>query len=389
MFKLVTLKLKTKIKSKNYMTHKKISLMAAVFMVGIIAVTPIVYADQYDDQIKAIQNDTAQKKQNLNQLNSEAVSFADQINKLQTQINDFQGQINANQAKSDDLQTQIVVAEEELAKQKLMLGKNIKSMYLEGKISTLEILAASKDLSEFVDKQQYRNNVQDQIKKTLDKVNDLKLQLGTQKGQVEQLLKEQQIIRDQLAGQQAEQSRLLSLNKQQQDEYLVQIKTNNTQVKQLQSEQLAAYAAYARRNGVNQYGESGNGGYPSVWADAPQDSLVDNWGMYNRECVSYTAWKVSSTGRYMPYWGGRGNAYEWTGNAKASGIPVSNTPTVGTVAIWGLDDGLGPYGHAAYVELVHKDGSIEVSQYNFTRGKFSRMNVSPNIARNLDYINFQ
>ena len=40
-------------------------------------------------------------------------------------------------------------------------------------------------------------------------------------------------------------------------------------------------------NGAIPPPSSGNGGYPAVWANAPMDSLVDSWGMYNRECMSY------------------------------------------------------------------------------------------------------
>jgi len=42
----------------------------------------------------------------------------------------------------------------------------------------------------------------------------------------------------------------------------------------------------------------------------------------------------------------------------------------------------------AYVEVVNGDGSIEVSQYNFVHGQFSRMHVDAGIAASLDYIYF-
>ncbi len=82
--------------------------------------------------------------------------------------------------------------------------------------------------------------------------------------------------------------------------------------------------------------------------------------MYNRECVSWTAFKVYSSGRYMPYWGGIGNANQWDNNARAAGIPVDSNPRVGDVAV---SHG-GTYGHVMYVESVAGDGSIYVSDYN-------------------------
>lgn len=103
---------------------------------------------------------------------------------------------------------------------------------------------------------------------------------------------------------------------------------------------------------------SGNG-YP--WANAPfPNSIADDWGMYQRQCVSYAAWKVAASGRQMPFWGGRGNASSWDDNARADGIAVSSTPQVGSVAV----SHAGGYGHVSYVEQVYGDGTIRISQYN-------------------------
>jgi formylglycine-generating enzyme required for sulfatase activity len=39
---------------------------------------------------------------------------------------------------------------------------------------------------------------------------------------------------------------------------------------------------------------------------------------------------------------------------------------VGAIAHWGADEGAGSLGHVAYVEAVHPDGSVSVSEYNFS-----------------------
>jgi len=38
--------------------------------------------------------------------------------------------------------------------------------------------------------------------------------------------------------------------------------------------------------------------YPAKWKDVPQDSMFDDWGMYNRECVSFVAWRLYSQNGY-------------------------------------------------------------------------------------------
>ena len=100
--------------------------------------------------------------------------------------------------------------------------------------------------------------------------------------------------------------------------------------------------------------------YPPVLSKAPKDSLVDPWGMYNRECVSYTAFKVAQSGRTMPYWGGIGNAQQWPSNARADGIPVDRNPLKGDIAIAFNSE----HGHAMYVEAVNGRDVI-ISQYNW------------------------
>jgi surface antigen len=252
-------------------------------------------------------------------------------------------------------------------------------MYLEGEISTLEMLASSKDLSEFVDQQQYRDSVQDKIKETLDKINALKVELKSKKDVVEGLLRDQQKMQGDLSASQAEQSRILSLNQAEQNSLDQQIRSNNSQIASLRAAQAAANA---RLGGRAEAGDPGHGGYPGYLDNAFQDSLIDPWGMYNRECVSYTAWKVFQTYGYMPYWGGHGNANQWPASARADGIATGSTPRAQSVAI----SMNGYYGHAMWVEGV-SGNTIRVSQYNYDlAGHYSEMNIS---ASGLVFIYFQ
>lgn len=116
-----------------------------------------------------------------------------------------------------------------------------------------------------------------------------------------------------------------------------------------------------------------NGGYPSLWADAPIDTIVDNWGFYNRQSTSYAAFKVSQSGRVMPY--GFGTAKQWPANAMSRGIPVDTTPQAGSVAI----NINGFYGHAMYVEAVLSDGSMRVSEYDGS-GSYGERTITPDPA---------
>lgn len=367
------------------MKQKKRSIIKNKFLPAILALTLVlsfgqgvlVHADQFDEQINALRAANNENQATANQLQAQADSYQGQINALQGQINTLQTSINANKDKQTDIQNQISAAEAELARQKKVLGDNIRQMYLEGQISTLEMLASSKDLSEFVDKQQYRNSVQSKIQDTLAKITDLKHQLSAQKEEVEKLLKDQETMQGTLASQRNQQNALLSFTEGQKETYTQTIKANNTQIAALRAQQAAANARlFSGANVVlgsacdTAHGDT----YPSPWCSAGQDSMIDSWGMYNRECVSYTAWKVHESGRHMPYWGGIGNANQWDDNARAAGIPVDGSPRAGDVAIKNSM----PYGHAMYVESVNGNGTINISQYNSNlNGQFSRAyNVS-------------
>ena len=383
-------------KIKTMKKSSKVSqIITAKFTVGLLALSSAVLvggtltpslshvlADSYQDQINALNEQNANTRGIVSGLQATAASYQDAINQLQAQINGLQASIDANRAQQAAIQQQIVDAQNQIDQEKAYLANDVKAMYVDGTPTTLEVLATSKNLSDFVDKQEYRTTVQNKLQDTLKKIAALQAELQTKKAQVDLLLSEETDQQNQLASAQAQQASLLNYNQSQQAAYNAQIKATSAQIVQLRAAQAAANKSLG--GGVIA-GDPGHGGYPARWDNAAQDTMVDNWGMYNRECVSYTAWKVYSTYGYMPYWGGSGNANQWPGDARAAGIPTSSTPKADSVAIWNV----GAFGHAMWVEAVNPDGSLWVSQYNYDyQGHYSEMAVSASMARNLTYIYF-
>lgn len=355
-----------------------ITLITAVLLGGATFVGGQVKADQFDSQIQQLESQNSGLQSQSDSLAAVASSYQQAIDALTSQINSLQGNIVNTQTQIDNLQKQIDQAKADLAQQKKVLGENIKTMYLEGDITTLEILASSKNLSDFVNKQEYRNSVANKVKDSVDKINALEAKLQEQQHQQQELLKDLQAQQAQLQTQETQQAQLLNYTEAQKATYDQQISSNNAQIVSLRAQQAAQNRALG---GVPVAGDPGHGGYPAVWNNAGQDTLVDNWGMYNRECVSYTAWKVYQTYGYMPYWGGSGNANQWPGDAAAAGIPTGSTPKVHSVAIWNV----GPYGHAMWVEAVNGN-TIYVSQYNYDlQGHYSEMSIN---GSGLTYIYF-
>jgi surface antigen len=118
---------------------------------------------------------------------------------------------------------------------------------------------------------------------------------------------------------------------------------------------------------------SGVDDYPSRLKNAAQDSLVDPWQFYNRECTSFVAWRLNSENNvpFTDYFQGAhwGNASNWKNAAKSLKIPVDNNPTRGAVAWWAAGSAGSSRGHVAWVQVVG-DSSITIEEYNYLHEGF-------------------
>ena len=360
---------------------KNLPKLTPIIAASVMVVTSIIgpsatYADQFESKIKALEAQKAESQATANQLGQQANGIQGEIDGLRNQIAAIQAQIDINIERYNSLVKQIEDAQAKLEEQKSLLSANIRSMYIEGDISPLEMIASSKNLGDFVDKQEYRDRIKDSISTTMDEIEDLKIQLDEQKREVTRILDEQKTLRGSLD--QAENSAAAKLNEVNQDKaaFDSQVKAQSQEIASLRAQQRAANLS-AFGGGTFVASGNGGGGYPYNNVGYPcwgGGGCVDPWGLYKRECVSYTAFKVQQSGKRMPYFGGRGNARQWPSTASAFGIESGSTPRAESVAI----SYAGPYGHAMWVEAVLPDGRIHISEYNFgVDGRYSERIVSP------------
>ncbi len=368
----VNTKAMSKLKSATVLYHRLRILVVVLAVAGLVGGANLASADQYDNQINALQaqNNTAQNT--VNGLATQASSYQGAISNLQNQVAALQAAIQANQGKQAQLQQQIAADKQEVAQKKSSLSDDIKTMYVDGQMTTIEELATSKNLSDYVDKEEYRTSVQNQLDATIKSIASLEAQLQQQQTQLAIVVKSEQQQNGQLAADESQQQQLLAYNQGQQAAYNQQIQANQKQIAVLRQEQILANQRLVNSGGghVIASGSCG-GGYPADainsygghWGcNYPLDNTLDNWGMYNRECVSFAAWKVYQAYGYMPYWGGSGDANQWPADARAAGISTGSTPKVGSVAIYMGGSG-DPWGHAMWVVGV-SGGMITVQQYN-------------------------
>ena len=370
-------------------SSKRLFIIAvSVVALGLIAPIQLavtnVSADDYDARIRALEQDIARYDAAAAELSTQADTLQREVSRLNNEKATIQAQIDISQAKLNQLNAEIKSNEEKIAKNKDSLGVIIADLYVDDEVSPIEMLASSKGVNEYIDKQEYRSATRDQLTTTIDAIKTAKAELEVQKKDVENVISDQEDQRNLLASKEAEQQTLLNQTRGDEANYRSLSEQSNERKEQLQREQQAAIEAALRAAGAGGgavAGDPNKGGYPANLANSNYyNPIVDPWGMYSRQCVSYTAWKVYQKNGYMPYWGGRGNANQWPGNARAAGITVSSVPRAGSVGVIMA----GTYGHTVWVEDVNANGTINISQYNYYNaggsgwGHYSEMyNISP------------
>lgn len=354
-----------------------VSGMVAPYFSGHVA-----RADKYDDQINAIKLQIADYDNRRNDLRAQADNLQNKIADLQLQQQQIQAQIDLTTAERNSLQQKIVELEAKIKRQATALSESLKTQYLNGEMSALDILMNSHSISDYVDRQTQQKVVSDNIKKSVDSIKSMKIDLEKKKKRTEVLLASQQDQKAALGASRQEQQTLLDQTKGQDAAYQALTKQSNDRIAQLKQQQAAEIAARMRAKGGNRLktaaGTACGGGYPDRWCHAPKDSMVDSYGMYSRECVSYAAFKVASTYGWPSYWTRGGNdAKNWLGRARGYGIPTGSTPKPGAVAVMRN----GTYGHVAWVESVNSDGTFNYSDYNSdNRGNYAmHYNANPGL----------
>ena len=312
-------------------------------------------AADFDTQIQQLNANISASQGQINLLQNQQQSLQDAINILNAQIAAINNQIVTNNARVAKVTADIEAARIKLADKKTVLAENIRTMYQQSTVSSLEMLASSDDFGEYFDRQVYLDQVKDKIQEAMADVQKVKTDLEKQQADLTALLTELKNQQALVASQKAQQQQLLAQTQGQESKYQQMVGAQKQQLQQV----IAARAEALRRSNVR-VGGSGCGGYPAVWCNARQDSLVDDWNYYNRECVSYVAWWRSMSGLSVPdSWG---NAGDWYSRARAS-----SNPQHGDIVVWPYT-ALTPYGHVAVVES-NNGGSVTVSEYNFDYGQ--------------------
>jgi surface antigen/peptidoglycan hydrolase CwlO-like protein len=369
------MKLRTALDYKSFI--RKSILTFSVIVVALIAPiqsTEPVSADQYDDKINTLQQNINQYQAEADRLNDQAATLQTALAQLANEKAAIQAQIYLNQAKYDQLVIDIANTEKQIADNQDVLGDTIANLYVDEKISPLEMLASSKNISDYLDKQEYRNSVRDQLTSIIKEVKDLKIQLDTKKNDVEKILAEQKAQRDSLIGKENEQAGLLDRTQNSEVAYQNLIKDSATQIAEAKATQAAINSRINGSGGFILVDSGSLGDYTWNSSNCPMLGYLstggsdgkggDGHGYGCRQCASYVAWRIAKETSVYPSWG---DAVNFTNGAINTFNSSDGPAQAGAIAIMDPAKAGQFHGHVAWVEAVNGD-QVLVSQYNYNYG---------------------
>lgn len=226
-------------------THKHVGMRARTILVAAVCllsalVVPVtsVSAETLSEKISNLQTQIDAAQSQADKYRAEADTLQNALNIITAEKQAIQAQVDFSQAKLDQLTVQIEENRKKLEKQQSVLGATVAELSVESDSSPIELLAGSGSIGDFIDRQEYRDSVQDQLNDAMREVRRIKADLDRQRKEVEGLLAQQRVQRDQLAAKEAEQARLVEATRSQESVY-------QAQVGDLKKQQAAAQAALA------------------------------------------------------------------------------------------------------------------------------------------------
>jgi peptidoglycan DL-endopeptidase CwlO len=378
---------------KRVVTQSFIGVTIGAVVLGtILTYAPSVSADKYDDQIRALQKEIEQYQAKAQGLQAQIASLQVELKGLDDQKRLIQTQIDLTQVKLTQLQEKIVQTEKDIHANRTALGRTIADIYIDNAISPLEMLASSRNIGDFVDKQEYRSGVRENLSVKIDQIKKLNAELEAQKTEAQRTLTDQTNARATLVAKENERVSLLTRTQGQQSTYQQLTDAREAQKLRVQQQQQAAIEAAIRAasggRGTYTVLEGSSGGYPwnasncyvdsNAWSHGGIDGNgSDAMGYGCRQCVSYVAWRAWKETGYAPmYWG---DASDFPASGRKAGFTVSSQPRERSAGV--ITSGGRP-GHIVWVESVNNaGGTMDVSQYNYFNaggsgwGHYSKMRV--------------
>lgn len=180
------------------------------FSILFLVIPNTVLAQSLKDQINNLNAQIKQNQDAANAKHSEASSLQETINELNATINSAQASLNLTNLQIAQTNSEIDIQNKELDHQKSILKDNLRTIYKQGETTPIEVVASSRDLSDFVAQQQYLSAIKKKIDDNLKKIEILKKELDSKKTALTALSTKQKGQVASIAEKRAQQATLLA-----------------------------------------------------------------------------------------------------------------------------------------------------------------------------------
>jgi septal ring factor EnvC (AmiA/AmiB activator) len=174
---------------KIHSSNKLIALFAvAIFLFSSYAL-PIFAATEQELRSKAdeLNKKVSQSQEELSSIHGEVTTLEGKLASINAEIATIDGQINKTKSDIKETQEKLEKTEAELQKQQRIIDASVRSLYKNGNISTIELLAASDNFTEFVNEQEYLSRIKTNVQVASKKVKALKKKLEDEKKSLDDL----------------------------------------------------------------------------------------------------------------------------------------------------------------------------------------------------------
>ncbi len=211
-----------------------LAILTAVVLLGSTPAQASVYSDR-----EAANKQLEQQKAALSQTRQQVNTLEGQLSALERSISDLQGKITQTNSEIKSVANEVAIQEDKLKEFKAQNNELVRSAYQQGDTSTLEMLAQSDSLSDFVNKAQYLISTRQKITEVTAEIRSLKKSLDDKKTSLENNRRELEGSQQAISVERQKQSELLATTKGQESEYQAQVKETTAKKTALDS-QIAA-----------------------------------------------------------------------------------------------------------------------------------------------------
>ncbi|MFC4075748.1 CHAP domain-containing protein [Salinithrix halophila] len=315
-------------------------LVATSLLAGIVPPQSVHAEDKVNEKkekLKSIKEKKDEIKESIDQLKEKIRPRKEKVEGLEKKISETNKKIHQAEVKKEKNKKQLKYYER-------LFKNRIRLMYEQGELGSMQALFESENFSDFLERFETLRLIVMRDRSLFDQYDKIRKEQDALKQKHLKLADKQK--------EEAEKARKLY------DEVNKEIQKTEKKLQSLNAKESSIQSELDKLTLVDA------SLYPFKFAST---AGVDPWGFFNRQCTSFVAWRMNQHGQKFSNTmrGGHfGNAENWDDNARAIGMSVNQSPSVGAIAQF--DPGAsnaGSVGHVAYVTDVN-GSTVSIEEYN-------------------------